>query len=190
MPGSCGRRPTPCPPGSPRATTTSCSVSATTPPTRTGLTTIPASTSTRTCPCSTTRSARRNETQHQRHRHRGQLRGHAASPPWAYVPAARRGAPGHPRAGRHRGHPVRRQDPARPLLRQRLGLVRRRGGLDTGECFGYVTGEFPEWGYFNLRQLETIGGRMWIVERDMHYTPRLFGAPSDLPLTVYGQPVR
>jgi|SRR5262245_6248021 len=61
---------------------------------------------------------------------------------------------------------------------------------NTGECFGYVTGEFPEWGYFNLRQLETIGGRMWIVERDMHYTPRLFGAPSDLPLTVYGQPVR
>lgn len=44
------------------------------------------------------------------------------------------------------------------------------------EFFGYVVGDFPEWGYFTLSELEEIGKHYVIgVERDKWFTPCKFG---------------
>lgn len=34
--------------------------------------------------------------------------------------------------------------------------------------FGWVQGDFPEWGYFSLEELDELG---CIVERDLYFTP-------------------
>ena len=42
--------------------------------------------------------------------------------------------------------------------------------------FGYVDGDFPEWGYFSLDELESIRGPFGLkIERDMHFKPKKFG---------------
>ncbi len=39
-------------------------------------------------------------------------------------------------------------------------------------CFGYVFGEFGEWGYFALTELETVRGCLGLaIERDAYFTP-------------------
>jgi len=49
--------------------------------------------------------------------------------------------------------------------------------------FGYVQGVEPEWGYFSLRELETVRGALGLpVERDRHLP---FGGTSEnVPITV------
>lgn len=39
--------------------------------------------------------------------------------------------------------------------------------------FGWVDGDFPEWGYFSLDELESVKGPLGLgIERDMHFTPK------------------
>lgn len=38
---------------------------------------------------------------------------------------------------------------------------------DNDLCFGYVDGDFPEWGYFRLSELEANN-----VERDIYFRPK------------------
>ena len=42
---------------------------------------------------------------------------------------------------------------------------------DTGLCFGYVDGPGPEWGYFDLNELERAKVSWLVVERDCHWEP-------------------
>lgn len=51
-----------------------------------------------------------------------------------------------------------------------------QGGLRMGspdvECFGYVVGTHPEYGYFSLAELAEIRGPMGLrIERDLFFTP-------------------
>ena len=47
-------------------------------------------------------------------------------------------------------------------------------GEDT--FFGYVDGDFPEWGYFSLNELKSVKGLFGLgIERDMHFKPKRFG---------------
>lgn len=40
-------------------------------------------------------------------------------------------------------------------------------------CFGYVKGHEAEWGYFNIRELAEVKGRMGIgIEVDEHFLPQ------------------
>ena len=39
------------------------------------------------------------------------------------------------------------------------------------QFFGYVVGEFPEFGYFTLSELEAVNVRGLKVERDMYFKP-------------------
>lgn len=44
----------------------------------------------------------------------------------------------------------------------------------TRTFFGWIHGHEKEWGYFSLTELESLtgmGGRLPLVERDMHFTP-------------------
>lgn len=44
---------------------------------------------------------------------------------------------------------------------------------ETGQCFGLVSGEHEELGYFNLNELRTLRGPLGLpVERDLHWTPK------------------
>ena len=40
--------------------------------------------------------------------------------------------------------------------------------------FGYVIGDFPEWGYISLTELESINIRGLTVERDLYFRPAPF----------------
>lgn len=40
--------------------------------------------------------------------------------------------------------------------------------------FGYVVGDFPEWGYFSLNELEGININGLRIERDLHFKPGKF----------------
>jgi hypothetical protein len=40
--------------------------------------------------------------------------------------------------------------------------------------FGYVVGDFPEWGYFSLSELEGINVHGLTVERDLSFKPGKF----------------
>ena len=40
--------------------------------------------------------------------------------------------------------------------------------------FGFVVGDFDEWGYFSLNELESIDFRGLKVERDLHFKPGKF----------------
>ena len=41
---------------------------------------------------------------------------------------------------------------------------------ETRTFFGFVTGDFPELGYFNLDELESVRGKFGLkIERDMHW---------------------
>src|SRR4051812_35845889 len=40
--------------------------------------------------------------------------------------------------------------------------------------FGYVVGDFPEWGYFSLSELEDIKIEGLMVERDLSFKPGKF----------------
>jgi hypothetical protein len=40
--------------------------------------------------------------------------------------------------------------------------------------FGFVVGDFDEWGYFTLNELESINVAGLTVERDMHFKPGKF----------------
>ena len=43
---------------------------------------------------------------------------------------------------------------------------------ETQECFGYVDGDFPELGYFSLKELKTINGPFGLkIERDRSFEP-------------------
>ena len=39
------------------------------------------------------------------------------------------------------------------------------------EFYGYVVGDFPEFGYFTLSELESVNVRGLMVERDMYFKP-------------------
>jgi N12 class adenine-specific DNA methylase len=47
----------------------------------------------------------------------------------------------------------------------------------TGDCFGLVAGFEPEWGYFNLKELQEVG-----AQRLVHFKPRTFEALKDTEL--------
>lgn len=47
----------------------------------------------------------------------------------------------------------------------------------TGDCFGLVAGIEPEWGYFNLKELQEVG-----AQRLVHFKPRTFEALKDTEL--------
>lgn len=50
--------------------------------------------------------------------------------------------------------------------------------------FGYVSGDFDEWGYFSLDELQKLRGSFGLkVERDMYFRETIF---SDLPSTYKG----
>ncbi|WP_122893898.1 DUF2958 domain-containing protein [Arcobacter peruensis] len=41
--------------------------------------------------------------------------------------------------------------------------------------FGYVNGNYPEWGYFALEELEQVTGPLGLkIERDLHFEPTKF----------------
>lgn len=41
--------------------------------------------------------------------------------------------------------------------------------------FGFVDGNYPEWGYFSLYELESTKGPLGLnIERDLHFKPTLF----------------
>jgi hypothetical protein len=40
--------------------------------------------------------------------------------------------------------------------------------------FGFVIGDFDEWGYFTLNELESINAVGLMVERDLHFKPGKF----------------
>lgn len=41
--------------------------------------------------------------------------------------------------------------------------------------FGYVEGDFPEWGYFSLDELKSVRGPLGLpVERDLYFKPTKF----------------
>lgn len=41
--------------------------------------------------------------------------------------------------------------------------------------YGYVVGDFPEWGYFSLCELERLRTRMGLpMERDLYFKPKRF----------------
>jgi len=43
---------------------------------------------------------------------------------------------------------------------------------ETQNCFGLVVGNYTEWGYFNLEDLNEVHGPFRLnVERDIHFTP-------------------
>src|SRR5207247_1404607 len=47
------------------------------------------------------------------------------------------------------------------------------GAIADVRFFGYVAGSFPELGYFSLRELASVRGRMGLlVERDLAWEPR------------------
>lgn len=48
---------------------------------------------------------------------------------------------------------------------------------NTGDCFGLVAGFEPEWGYFNLKELQEVG-----AQRLVHFIPRTFEALKDTEL--------
>lgn len=42
--------------------------------------------------------------------------------------------------------------------------------------FGFVDGDFPEWGYFSLEELESVRGPFGLrIERDRYFEPKKFG---------------
>ncbi len=43
---------------------------------------------------------------------------------------------------------------------------------ETGIFFGWVDGDFPEWGNFSLDEMEAVKVRGLGIERDMHFTPK------------------
>ena len=46
---------------------------------------------------------------------------------------------------------------------------------DKGIFFGYVDGDFPEWGYFGLWELTEVRGPAGLkIERDRYFTPGEF----------------
>lgn len=47
----------------------------------------------------------------------------------------------------------------------------------TGDGFGLVAGDFPEWGYFNVKELQTLG-----AQRLLSHTPRTFEELKDTEL--------
>jgi DUF2958 family protein len=48
-------------------------------------------------------------------------------------------------------------------------------------CFGYVIGQFREWGYFLLSELQSVTGPMGLkIERDIHFTPTPRSQVSDI----------
>ena len=58
-------------------------------------------------------------------------------------------------------------------------------GEDKGEdfiFFGYVIGQFPEWGYFSLNELCSVTGPFGLkIERDIHFEPRPKSEVSEIP---------
>ncbi|MEW6058056.1 MAG: DUF2958 domain-containing protein [Bdellovibrionota bacterium] len=48
--------------------------------------------------------------------------------------------------------------------------------------FGYVAGDFGEWGYFSLNELESVRGPGGLtIERDLHFTPKRKSEIPDFP---------
>lgn len=45
---------------------------------------------------------------------------------------------------------------------------------DDFRLFGFVIGDFDEWGYFSLNELQSINARGVTVERDLYFEPRTF----------------
>ena len=46
---------------------------------------------------------------------------------------------------------------------------------NSGDCFGYVHGDFDEWGYFNLEELKKVAGPFGLkIERDKFWSPVKF----------------
>lgn len=43
---------------------------------------------------------------------------------------------------------------------------------ETGIFFGWVDGQFPEWGNFSLEEMQSVKVRGLGIERDMHFTPK------------------
>ncbi len=48
-------------------------------------------------------------------------------------------------------------------------------GESDWEFYGYVVGDFPEFGYFTLSELESVSINGLKVERDMHFKPCKLG---------------
>jgi hypothetical protein len=51
-------------------------------------------------------------------------------------------------------------------------------GVDARESddkilYGYVVGDFPEWGHFSLSELQSVRGKLGLpVERDLYFAPK------------------
>ena len=43
---------------------------------------------------------------------------------------------------------------------------------ETGIFFGWVAGDFPEWGNFSLEEMQEVKVRGFGIERDMYFTPK------------------
>ena len=43
---------------------------------------------------------------------------------------------------------------------------------ESGIFFGWVDGDFPEWGNFSLDEMEAVKVRGLGIERDMHFKPK------------------
>jgi len=43
---------------------------------------------------------------------------------------------------------------------------------ETKTFFGWVDGDFPEWGNFSLEEMESVKVRGLGIERDMYFTPK------------------
>ena len=47
--------------------------------------------------------------------------------------------------------------------------------------YGYVVGDYPEWGYFSLSELESVKGPFGLkIERDLYFGPIEAGKVSDI----------
>ena len=47
--------------------------------------------------------------------------------------------------------------------------------------YGYVKGDHPEWGYFSLKEMESVNGPWGLkIERDMHFDPIMVSNCSEL----------
>ena len=47
--------------------------------------------------------------------------------------------------------------------------------------YGYVKGDHPEWGYFSLKEMESVNGPWGLkIERDMHFDPVMVSNCSEL----------
>ena len=47
--------------------------------------------------------------------------------------------------------------------------------------YGYVVGDYPEWGYFSLSELESVKGPFGLkIERDRYFGPIEAGKVSDI----------